>query len=81
VKFESDLSRIDLAVIRRQLNAMLPELANAGGRAQLRRLQVESALRKLDRGLYGRCDACARPVIKTRLLATPFVRYCALCCE
>jgi len=82
VKFESDLSRIDLAVIRRELNAMLPELkTNPGGRAQLRRLQVEAALRKLDRGAYGRCEACSRPVIKARLLAAPYVRYCALCCE
>jgi len=82
VKFESDLSRIDVARIRAQLNQMLPELAaQHGGRARLRLLQVETALRKLDRGGYGLCESCAKPVIKARLLATPFVRYCAGCCS
>jgi RNA polymerase-binding transcription factor DksA len=75
-----DLSRMDVAMIRAQLIAMRPELeASEGGRARLRLLQVESALRKLDGGAYGSCDACARPVDKSRLLAEPFVRYCVSC--
>jgi RNA polymerase-binding transcription factor DksA len=82
VTAESELSRIDVARIRQQLIAMREEMeASDGGRARLRLLQVEAALRKLDRGGYGRCEACAKPVIKARLLATPFVRYCVGCCS
>jgi RNA polymerase-binding transcription factor DksA len=80
VKSQSELSRIDEAVIRSQLSALRATLeASEGGRARLRLLQVEAALRKLDRGVYGFCDACSKPVVKARLLAMPFVRYCVSC--
>lgn len=79
---DSDLSRLDVAHIRVQLLALKEELeASAGDRARLRLLQVAAALRKLERGGYGRCEACARPVMKARLLAAPFVRYCVSCCS
>ena len=41
--------------------------------------KVISALEKLDRGTYGRCDACARPIKKARLRALPFATLCLEC--
>jgi len=41
--------------------------------------KVINALEKLDRGTYGRCDACARPIKKARLRALPFATLCMEC--
>jgi len=41
--------------------------------------KVINALEKLDRGTYGRCDACARPIKKARLRALPFATLCVEC--
>ena len=41
--------------------------------------KVINALEKLDRGTYGRCDACARPIKKARLRALPFATLCLEC--
>lgn len=41
--------------------------------------KVISALEKIDRGTYGRCDACARPIRKARLRALPFATLCVEC--
>ncbi|MBI5630527.1 MAG: TraR/DksA family transcriptional regulator [Elusimicrobia bacterium] len=41
--------------------------------------QVEAALRKLDKGNYGLCEACRNPIAKPRLDALPFARYCISC--
>jgi RNA polymerase-binding transcription factor DksA len=37
---------------------------------------VEAALAKLDRGTYGRCEQCERPIGDARLEAMPATRYC-----
>ncbi len=37
---------------------------------------VERALRKLDEGTYGRCEACGREIGARRLEAVPMARYC-----
>jgi RNA polymerase-binding transcription factor DksA len=37
---------------------------------------VEVALRRLDDGTYGRCEACGRPIDDSRLEAKPEVRFC-----
>ena len=75
-----DLSKIDVARIRLRLLAMRAELeARRSDRDILYLKQVEAALSKMARGVYGNCESCARPVIKARLLAAPQVRYCALC--
>ncbi|HUU54941.1 MAG TPA: TraR/DksA C4-type zinc finger protein [Armatimonadota bacterium] len=41
--------------------------------------KVINALEKLDRGTYGRCDACGRPIKKARLRALPFATLCLMC--
>jgi RNA polymerase-binding protein DksA len=41
--------------------------------------KVINALEKIDRGTYGRCDACGRPIKKARLKALPFATLCLGC--
>ncbi len=37
---------------------------------------VEHALRRLDEGTYGICEACGRPIDEERLEAVPAARFC-----
>jgi DnaK suppressor protein len=37
---------------------------------------VEVALRRLDEGTYGRCEACGKPIDEARLDALPAARLC-----
>lgn len=74
------LTRLELPLVRQRLLALREELENrSGGLDHIRRKQVDSALRKLDKGGYGVCEACARPLLKTRLLEIPYARYCISC--
>jgi RNA polymerase-binding transcription factor DksA len=41
--------------------------------------EVNDALTRLDEGAFGRCEACCRPIPKTRLWAVPYTRYCVAC--
>ncbi len=41
--------------------------------------KVINALEKIDRGTYGLCDACGRPIKKARLKALPFATLCLAC--
>lgn len=41
--------------------------------------QIEAALRKIDKGTYGVCESCQKPIAKARLEALPFARYCMPC--
>jgi DnaK suppressor protein len=41
--------------------------------------QIEAALRKIDKGTYGACESCRKPIPKPRLEALPFARYCITC--
>ncbi|MEK7747441.1 MAG: TraR/DksA family transcriptional regulator [Elusimicrobiota bacterium] len=41
--------------------------------------QIEGALRKMDKGTYGLCESCQKPIPKIRLKAVPFARYCIGC--
>ena len=41
--------------------------------------QIEAALRKIDKGNYGLCESCQKPISKPRLQALPFARYCISC--
>ena len=41
--------------------------------------QVLIALEKVDRGTYGICDACDRPIKRARLNALPFATLCVEC--
>ena len=37
---------------------------------------VDRALRRIDDGTYGSCEACGRPIGKERLVARPAARFC-----
>lgn len=41
--------------------------------------QIEAALRKIDKGIYGICEYCRQPIPKKRIKALPFARYCINC--
>ena len=41
--------------------------------------QIEAALRKMDKGIYGTCEICRQPIPKKRIKALPFARYCVNC--
>jgi RNA polymerase-binding protein DksA len=41
--------------------------------------KVITALEKIDRGTYGKCDACGRNIKKARLRALPFATLCLDC--
>ena len=41
--------------------------------------EVDAALERIDRGTFGRCDACQKPVTKTRLEVVPYARQCIAC--
>ena len=41
--------------------------------------QIEAALRRISKGIYGTCEYCRRPIPKKRILALPFARYCINC--
>jgi RNA polymerase-binding transcription factor DksA len=38
--------------------------------------EVEAAFQRLDRGTYGTCQACGRPIGEERLEAMPATRFC-----
>ena len=39
---------------------------------------VDAALRRLEEGTYGRCEACGQPIGEARLQILPAARYCPL---
>lgn len=41
--------------------------------------EVNAALDRIDRGTFGVCDACGRPIARVRLNALPFARRCTTC--
>ena len=41
--------------------------------------QIEGALRKMDKGTYGMCESCRKPIPRLRIKALPFARYCIEC--
>lgn len=41
--------------------------------------EVAAALGRIDRGTYGRCETCGKPVSKARLDALPHARHCIGC--
>ena len=41
--------------------------------------EIEAALRKIEKGIYGRCELCRQPIPKKRIKALPFARYCVNC--
>ncbi len=40
---------------------------------------IEAALRRIEKGTYGRCESCGQKIGEKRLEAIPWVRYCIDC--
>ena len=41
--------------------------------------EVREALKRLDDGVYGRCESCGKTIAEARLEALPYTRYCIRC--
>lgn len=41
--------------------------------------EVEAALRRIEKGIFGLCEACGTPIAEARLRAMPYARYCVKC--
>lgn len=41
--------------------------------------EIDDALRKIDRGTYGRCETCHEEISRMRLRALPYARQCVKC--
>ncbi|NPB06925.1 MAG: TraR/DksA family transcriptional regulator [Aquificae bacterium] len=43
--------------------------------------EIEYALEKINKGIYGMCEGCGEQIPEARLCAIPWTRYCAKCAE
>jgi RNA polymerase-binding transcription factor DksA len=43
--------------------------------------EAREALRRMDEKRYGLCESCGKPIVKDRLEAIPFTRFCVGCAE
>ena len=41
--------------------------------------EIQDAMKRIDRGDYGTCDACGKPIGAPRLAALPFATLCLKC--
>lgn len=69
---EHDPEGATIAFERAQLSALLD-------RSRERLGEVDAALDRLDRGEYGTCRRCGRPIAPERLAARPFATTCVRC--
>ena len=44
-------------------------------------MDIDEALKRIDENIYGVCQKCVKPVVKTRLKAIPYAKYCKKCQE
>jgi DnaK suppressor protein len=69
---EHDPEGHTIAFERQQAASLLRE-------ARLRLADLDDALQRLDRGVYGRCETCRGPIGAERLAAVPGARECIDC--
>jgi RNA polymerase-binding transcription factor DksA len=55
----------------------LPDPISAGARQEL--AEIEDALRRIELGSYGNCEACGGPMGMQRIRAIPEARFCLSC--
>ena len=41
--------------------------------------KIEAALRKIEKGVFGRCESCQKTIPRLRLEVMPWARYCIQC--
>ena len=79
----------DMSMLRAQQEGDEIDAAIATEQAELRSqmasfesrelAQIESALDKIRRGRYGRCESCDQPIAPMRLKALPYATECIAC--
>ena len=42
-------------------------------------LDIKETILRIDRGLFGICDHCGRPISEKRLMAAPMSKLCVMC--
>ncbi|HOL66120.1 MAG TPA: TraR/DksA C4-type zinc finger protein [bacterium] len=52
------------------------DLSNSEGRLLA---DINEAIEKINKGTYGRCEECGRPIPRSRLDALPYAKYCIAC--
>jgi len=70
-----DSLRDQLVERRHQLETITATSDEAGEAARLLQ-EVDAALRRMEAGTYGVCEACAEPIEPERLVADPLGRFC-----
>lgn len=74
----SAMTRTD-ALLDRQSASRTEVRVKLAASARMVLADVESALERMDRGDYGCCHLCRRPIARERLLIVPQARYCSRC--
>lgn len=69
---EHDPEGATIAFERSQIEALVRQ-------AQRHLEEIEAAMKRLDAGTYGTCEACGNPIGTERLEARPAARVCILC--
>src|SRR5688572_31843449 len=54
-------------------------LANLDDKIRLELLQIERALGRFDKAVYGICESCHKPIGAVRLDALPYATRCVAC--
>jgi DnaK suppressor protein len=57
----------------------LADLERLGDAERLELVRIDAALERLDKGTYGTCDDCGRPIEARRLAALPWAVLCSEC--
>jgi RNA polymerase-binding transcription factor DksA len=73
VQFDEESGEGGTVTVDRERNLALSAQASAAVE------EIDDALRKIDRKLYGGCERCHHPIPKARLRALPFARLCVAC--
>ena len=69
---EHDPEGATIAFERSQIEALARQ-------AEHHLVEIDAALKRLDAGTYGTCEACGTPIGTERLEARPAARVCILC--
>ncbi len=73
VQFDEESGEGGTVTVDRERNLALSAQASAAVE------EIDDALRKIDRKVYGGCERCHHPIPKARLRALPFARLCVAC--
>jgi RNA polymerase-binding transcription factor DksA len=75
-------TRLHASDLARHAGSQAVPQAHAGAREQQRideAMLIQAALRRLDEGSYGDCQACGQPIALSRLQLHPEAQRCAPC--